>query len=402
MRSTHNRQRKQETHLKITKIETLRLNDIGGFAWVQIHTDTGLIGLGETPNFPHSVATFIDEVLAPKLLGENPLDIERHWQAMFKASRTSANRGVNICSISALDMALWDLYGQAVKQPLYQVLGGRFRDEIRVYNTCAGGSAEGGEEWDDFAAQWKRPGELAESLLAEGITAMKIWPFDRYVQKSNGQFISAQDLEAGTRPFREIREAVGNKMDIALELHNNWNLPAAIQISRAVEEYSPMWFEDCITMNNLDALRELKRSTNVPVCASETLSTRWSFREMFEKNATDIVMIDIGWVGGLSEARKIGYAAETYALPFAPHDCVGPVILAASVHLDMHLPNAVIQETVRNFMRTWYLDLVDTLPVVQNGHITASETPGLGMSLRPEVFTRPDAQLTVSKLDGAS
>ena len=189
-------------------------------------------------------------------------------------------------------------------------------------------------------------------------------------------------------------------MDIALELHNNWNLPAAIQISRAVEEYSPMWFEDCITMNNVDALRELKRSTNVPVCASETLSTRWSFREMFEKNATDIVMIDIGWVGGLSEARKIGYAAETYALPFAPHDCVGPVILMASVHLDMHLPNAVIQETVRNFMRTWYLDLVDTLPVVQNGHISAPETPGLGMSLRPEVFTRPDAQLTVSKLAG--
>ena len=99
--------------MKITKIETLRLDDIGGFAWVQVHTDTGLIGLGETPNFPHSVATFIDEVLAPKLLGENPLDIERHWQAMFKASRTSANRGVNICSISALDMALWDLYGQA-------------------------------------------------------------------------------------------------------------------------------------------------------------------------------------------------------------------------------------------------------------------------------------------------
>jgi len=131
---------------------------------------------------------------------------------------------------------------------------------------------------------------------------------------------------------------------------------------------------------------------------------------MFEKQATDIVMIDIGWVGGLSEARKIGYAAETYSLPYAPHDCVGPVILTASTHLDMHLPNAVIQETVRNFMRTWYLDLdldldldlVDTLPVVKDGHISAPETPGLGISFRPEVFTRPDAQLTVSKLVGAS
>ncbi|NQW16115.1 MAG: mandelate racemase/muconate lactonizing enzyme family protein [Chloroflexi bacterium] len=389
--------------MKITKIETLRLGDIPGFSWVQIHTDTGLIGLGETPNFPHSVATFVDEVLAPVLLGENPLDIERLWQGMFKASRTSANRGVNICSISAADMALWDIYGQAVGQPLYQVLGGRFRDSIRVYNTCAGGSAEGdGGLWDDYSAQWKRPAELAESLLAEGITAMKIWPFDRYVEKTNGQFISAQDLEAGTRPFREIREAVGNKMDIALELHNHWNLPAAIQIARAVEPYSPMWFEDCITMNNIDALRELKLSTTVPVCASETLSTRWSFREVLEKHATDIVMVDIGWVGGLSEARKIGYAAETYMLPFAPHDCVGPAILMASVHLDMHLPNAVIQETVRSFMRTWYLELTDTLPIVKDGHVSAPSTPGLGMALRPEVFTRPDAKLTVSKLAGTS
>ena len=340
--------------MKITKIETLRLDDIPGFSWIQVHTDAGLVGLGETPNYPRSVATFVDEALAPVLLGEDPLDIERHWQTMYKVSRTTANRGVNICALSAIDIALWDIFGQAVGQPLYQVLGGRFRDSIRVYNTCAGPWHDGpATEWDDWKAQWERPGELAESLLAEGVTAMKIWPFDRYVDKTNGQFISAQDLESATRPFREIREAVGNRMDIALELHNQWNLPAAIQIARAVEPYSPMWFEDCIVMNNIDALRELKRSTTVPVCASETLSTRWAFREVFEKQATDIVMIDIGWVGGLSEARKIGYAAETYMLPFAPHDCVGPVILMASVHLDMHLPNAVIQETVRAFMRTW-------------------------------------------------
>ena len=119
---------------------------------------------------------------------------------------------------------------------------------------------------------------------------------------------------------------------------------------------------------------------------------------MLEKHATDIVMIDVTWVGGLSEARKIGYAAETYGLPFAPHDASGPVTLMASTHLDMHLPNAVIQETVRAFMRTWYADVVDVLPEIKDGHITAPDTPGLGMKLLPEVVERPDAEVVATSL----
>jgi len=389
--------------LKITKIETLVLDDIGPYAWVQLHTDTGLVGLGETTFHPHSVAAFVKEALAPELLGEDPLDIERHWQTMYTMSRMTSNRGVNMCALSAVDMALWDIFGQAVGQPLYQVLGGRFRESIRIYNTCAGSRpGQPAGQWDDLAAQWERPGELAESLLSEGVTAMKVWPFDRYAGKTNGQFIGAQDLEAATRPFHEIREAVGDQMDIALELHNRWNLPAAIQIARAVEPYSPMWFEDCMVMDNVEALLELKRSTTVPVCVSETLSTRWGFREVLEKLATDIVMIDIGWVGGLSEARKIGYAAETYKLPYAPHDCTGPVTLMASVHLCMHLPNAVIQETVRAFLRTWYGEIADPLPEIRDGHISAPRSPGLGMKLRPEVFSRADARVTVSDLVSTS
>ncbi len=390
--------------MKITKIETINLKEIRPVTWVQVHTDEGIVGLGEVwMRGTGPVAAYIAEVLAPELLGKDPLDIERHWQQMFYVGRATGARGVNILAMSAVDIALWDINAQAAGVPLYQALGGKFRDSIRIYNTCFDpviphSGAHDDSDLYDLKAQWDDPGALAESLLAEGVTAMKIWPFDRYADKSNGQFIGAEDLEAAVRPFREIREAVGNKMDIALELHNRWNLPASVQIAKAVEPYNPMWIEDCMVMNNIDSLRELKTSTTVPVCASETLSTRWGFREMLEKHATDIVMIDVTWVGGLSEARKIGYAAETYGLPFAPHDATGPVTLMASTHLDMHLPNAVIQETVRAFMRTWYGEVVDVLPEIEDGHIRPPDTPGLGTRLLSGVRERPDAEVIATAL----
>ncbi|HJM52463.1 MAG TPA: mandelate racemase/muconate lactonizing enzyme family protein [Dehalococcoidia bacterium] len=390
--------------MKITKIETIILKDIWPVTWVQIHTDDSIVGLGEVwVNGTGSVATYVAEVLAPELLGKDPRDIERHWARMYYVGRSTGNRGVNMLAMSAVDIALWDIYAQSAGVPLYQVLGGKFRERIRVYNTCfdpimphSGSNDDSGLY--DLKAQWEDPGALAESLLADGVTAMKIWPFDRYADKSNGQFIGTEDLEAATRPFREIREAVGNRIDIALELHNRWNLPASKQIARSVEPYNAMWIEDAMPLNNIDSLKELKDSTTVPVCASETISTRWGFRDVFEKHATDIVMIDVTWVGGLSEARKIGYAAETYGLPFAPHDASGPVTLMASTHLDMHLPNAVVQETVRAFMRTWYADVVDVLPVIEDGHISAPDTPGLGMKLLPGVMDRPDADVTATTL----
>jgi L-alanine-DL-glutamate epimerase-like enolase superfamily enzyme len=242
-----------------------------------------------------------------------------------------------------------------------------------------------------------RADELAESLLSEGYQAMKIWPFDQFGPATHGQQISAEEIARGCEPFEKIRKAVGNKIEIALEMHSVWGLPAAQRIARAVEQYDPFWFEDPVRMDNLDALLQFRQSTRISTTASETMSTRWQFREAFEKGALSVVMFDIGWVGGLSEARKIANMAEAYHLPIAPHDCVGPITLMASVHLDYAVPNVFIQEVVRAYLQGVYPNLVTNLPTVANGEIRPPESPGLGTSLLPDLRSRPDATVRISR-----
>ena len=153
------------------------------------------------------------------------------------------------------------------------------------------------------------------SLLDQGITGMKIWPFDPYAEASNGHYISVPDLDRALEPFRKIRDAVGNKMDIMVEFHSLWDLPMARKICHALEEFNPFWFEDPLKADNIDTLAELARTTRVPIAACETLATRWSFREVLERNAAGIVMADLSWTGGISEARKIANLAEIYQRP---------------------------------------------------------------------------------------
>jgi L-alanine-DL-glutamate epimerase-like enolase superfamily enzyme len=397
--------------MKITRIDTLTLAEFPTLLFVQIHTDAGLIGLGETLYGPDEVAAFIHSQAAPYLLGKDPLEIERHWTEIFRIGRSLLTRCAEIRALSALDIALWDIFGQATGLPIYQLLGGKVRDRIQVYNTCAGfrygpsatrkleyGQVQASDEgrYEDFDAFMHRADELAHSLYDEGYRAMKIWPFDQFVAKTNGQYISLEDLEIGLEPFRKIRRALGDKMEIMVEMHSLWNLPSAIRIAKALEDLRPMWYEDPLRMDNLDALSQFKAATPIPTCASETVATRWAYRDMLERHAVSIVMLDIAWVGGISEARKIANLAEAHHLPFAPHDCTGPVTLMASVHLCMHGPNALIQETVRAFNHGWYPRLVTALPHIEAGYVHAPTGPGLGLALLPEVFTRSDLHLRSS------
>ena len=243
------------------------------------------------------------------------------------------------------------------------------------------------------------PTNSPEDLLAEGIDAMKIWPFDAPAERTDGAYISAQDLKAALLPFDKIRKRVGDRIDVMVEFHSLWQLLPAMQIAKALAPYGTFWHEDPIKMDALGSLKRYAEVSPAPICASETLATRWGFRDLLETGVAGIVMLDVAWCGGLSEARKIAAMAEAWHLPVAPHDCTGPVVLAASTHLSLNAPNALVQESVRAYYRTWYRDLVTEVPPVENGFITVPSGPGLGLELMPDIDKRFTATIRVSKPD---
>ncbi len=352
----------------------------------------------------------------PYLLGKDPLRIEQHWHGLNGFVGFNST-GVEMRARSAIDVALWDILGQVCRQPLYQLLGEIVRDRVPVYNTCAGygyvrksleryiekNSAPGSlavesvGPYEDLEAFTHRAGELAQSLLAEGIRGMKIWPFDPYAEKSGGHSLSTQDLNAALKPFEKIRGAVGDQIEIMVELHSMWDLPTAIKIARALEPYAPAWYEDPIKMDDLGALAKFSETTRVPTAASETLATRWSFRDLLERRATGMIIYDPTWVGGISEGKKIAAMAEAYQLPATPHDCVGPVSFAVAVHLSVSTPNTPVQEFVRAFYTSWYRELVTELPKVSDGFVEPLTAPGVGTQLLPELLARPDVHRRSSR-----
>lgn len=399
--------------MKITHVETIRLGEFPNIIWVRLHTDDGLVGLGETFMGAQAVEAYVHEWVAPKLLGKDPLAIEARNRDItgYLGWRGS---GVETRGNSAVDIALWDIFGKAAGMPLYTALGGASRERIRVYNTCAGyqyirsAASQTSSNWgvgatqgpyEDLQGFLHRADELALSLLEEGITAMKIWPFDLAAEASDGQYISPEQLNTALEPFRKIRRAVGDRMDIMVEFHSLWRLPMARRIARALREFNTFWHEDAIRMDSLDLLKAYAEDCQALVCASETLSYKWGFKDYLQTGVAGVAMLDLSWCGGLSEARKIAAMADAWQLPVAPHDCTGPVVWAASTHLSLHAPNALVQESVRAFYSGWYRELVTELPQVQEGMISLNGKPGLGLELLPDLPQRKDAMVKVSKGD---
>lgn len=388
--------------MKITGIETVRLEAFPNLLWVKVHTNEGVSGLGETFMLAATVETYIHEAIAPKMLGRDPLAIDRIAKDLTPYVGFGST-GAEMRGNSAFDIALWDVFGKVTDQPIAQLLGGFSRPNIRTYNTCAGGnyirSANGqrSDNWgigetnapyEDLDAFLHRADELAEELLDEGIKAMKIWPFDIAAERNDGQFITTEELNSALEPFEKIRRAVGDRIDIMVEFHSLWQLTPAITIAKALAPYNTFWHEDPIRMDSLGDLRRYADASDAPVCASETLGTRYAFRDLLQTGAAGIIMLDIGWCGGLSEARKIASMAEAWHLPIAPHDCTGPVALAVSTHLSLNAPNAMIQESVRAHYHTWYRDLVTAIPEVNDGMITVPPGAGLGLELAPDLADR--------------
>ncbi|MGA0250429.1 MAG: mandelate racemase/muconate lactonizing enzyme family protein, partial [bacterium] len=375
--------------MKITALETIRNAEFPNLLWLHVHTDEGLSGLGETFFGAQAVEAYLHESVAPQLLGQDPSRID-HIARKLYGYLGFRGSGVETRGNSAIDIALWDLWGKRTAQPVYQLLGGLTREQVRVYNTCAGyryvrqrpvqttdNWGLDGEEgpYEDLDAFLNRADELALSLLQQGIQAMKIWPFDHAAENNGGLHISSAELRRALEPFEKIRKAVGDKMDIMVEFHSLWNLPTACRIAEAVKPFQPYWMEDPVKMDSLSVVGEYRQRTGLPVTASETLSYRTGYKDLLEAKAVDIVMPDLSWCGGISEAKKIATMAEAHQLPVAPHDCTGPVVLMASSHLSLNAPNALLQETVRAFYTGWYKEIVTTLPIIEEGYLRLEPNP---------------------------
>lgn len=402
---------------RITKVRTIRLKQFPNSIWVEIETDEHLKGLGESWRGAASVETVIHKEIAPWLLGQDSRRIEFISRTLLTPYVGFHSASAEVRAASAIDIALWDICGKRHQAPIHEALGGAFRSSVPVYNTCSGYSFNAAASaynsgatrrlitaademrgpYDDQIAFTRDAGQLAQSLLAEGYQCMKIWPFDPFAVKTQGSWISDEDLDAGLEPFRKIRAAVGSRIGILCELHSLWSLPAAARICQALEPFSVLWAEDPLCkMDDIQQLKDLRARTRTPICGSETLAGTVTFRQMFACGAVDYAMVDLGWCGGLSEGRKIAALAESYNIPIAPHDCTGPVSLWAGLHLALHAPMGLFQEVVRANLASWYQEVATCLPTIKNGAALLPQAPGLGMELRPEVIKRADAIVTES------
>lgn len=379
--------------VQITAVETILDPEHPILTWVLLHTDCGLIGFGETFQSPRAVAELVHETLAQLLLGQNPTEIELLWHEMFKAVHYAGYAGAEMRAISAVDIALWDILGKLTNQPIYVLLGGACRSSVPVYNTCLGRAP-----FHDEVRFLEDPAALARELLSDGIRAMKIWPFDKLAQNSRGQAIMPVELEFGVSRFRAIREAVGDQIEVALEGHCCWNLPSAIRIAQAVEPYRPMWLEELMMPDTPAATRLLRNSTCTPLVTSERLFTRFGFQPVLDAGAADIVMLDIAWSGGFTEARKIAALAAGHQLPVAPHNPVGPISHFVAAHFSASVTNLFMMESVRAHYRTFFDSMLTFNLVPVDGHCPLPVGPGLGTELSDKFLSRSDITRRVTYL----
>ena len=379
--------------MKITTVESFVHPEFPNIIYVKIGTDAGVYGIGESYYFGRTVATFIDEFIAPTLIGLDPANIE-NISRKLTTYVGALSSGVEMRAKSAVDIALWDIKGKVEGKPIYQLLGGSSK-EIPIYNTCAGrgymrksdqdssawGISADNDQYEDLQAFLSDAGALAKTLLAEGIGGMKIWPFDIYAEKNDGADISEEDLKKGLVPLQKVRDAVGGKISLKLELHALWSPLAAKKIFEATKDLNLTWIEDPIYPDSLDDYAILRSKGYAPIAHGETVSSMTRVNTLLKNDYIDVLTLDLGWCGGFTQGIKFTEATKKYGKSIAPHDCSGPIGLIAGTHLSTASENAVVQETSRASLRTWYPMIVSNLPTITNGKISLGKESGLGTDL---------------------
>ena len=340
--------------------------------FLRLETSDGIVGWGEpvVEGRARTVRAAVEELLDSYLLGKDPAPIEDHWQAMY---RGGFYRGgpVLMSAIAGIDQALWDIKGKRLESPVYELLGGRARDRVRVYSWI------GGDEPADVA-------EEAARKVEQGFTAVKMnaTPMLERVDDPASVAAAADRLE-------QVREAVGDDVDVGVDFHGRATKTMAKRLAVALEPYDPLFIEEPVLPEQNDALPEVARHTAVPIATGERMFSRWDYKGLFEQGVVDVIQPDLSHAGGISEVRKIATMAEAYDVSVAPHCPLGPIALASSIQVDACTPNVLIQEQSLGIHYNRTSDVLDYLvdPTVfayDDGFAAIPEAPGLGIEIDEE------------------
>jgi galactonate dehydratase len=367
--------------MKITDVRTAEVRGHGYSTYVRVYTDEGLVGNGECIHGTEGCPAIVHG-LKRHLLGEDPLDADALFEKMRRARLfDGAMAGATVTAMSGIEIALWDLAGKALGVPVYRLLGGKFRDRIRLYCDCGRGKDSSPEAY----------AERAREMVARGFTALKFDVDQRDSVHRNDPWnwhASPAEIDWMVERVAAVREAVGPDVDLAVDMHGRYDTASGIAVARAMAPFRLLWLEEPVPPENVAAMREVKRCSPVPICAGENLYLRWGFRDLLEQQAVDVIMPDIPKCGGLSECRKIANMAEVYYVPLAPHNVCGPLGTMASAHVCASIPNFLILEWHWCDYEGWDELATGDQPVIQDGHVGLTDTPGIGLEVNEEALRR--------------
>ncbi|PSP85657.1 enolase [Halobacteriales archaeon QS_1_68_17] len=380
--------------VEITDVQTTMVD--GNFPWtlVRIYTDAGVVGTGEA-YWGAGVPELISR-MTPFVVGENPLDVDRLYEHLVqKMSGEGSIGGVTVTAIAGIEVALHDLAGKILEVPAYQLLGGKYRDRVRVYCDCHAGESTDprspteppeGEEQLDHPESAVAAAREAERVIEElGYDALKFdldVPSGHQKDRAN-RHLRDPEIDHKAAIVEAVTEAVGDRADVAFDCHWTFSAGSAKRLAEAIEPYDVWWLEDPVPPENHDVQRTVTQSTTTPITAGENVYRKHGHRRLLEEQAVDIVAPDMPKVGGMRETRKIAELADTYYVPVAMHNVSSPVATMASAHVGTSIPNALAVE-FHSYELPWWGDLVEE-PVIDEGYIEIPERPGLGVTLDPDV-----------------
>ena len=359
--------------MKITHIGSVLMERPHPWVFVKIRTDEGIVGIGEAYHGAGVHQIIADERFQSLLIGEDPRNVAQLFHRMMRWKASYA--GVIMKAISGVESALWDIVGQQAGIPIWQLLGGKFRDEIRMYNDCHAGAEETPEA---YAAK-------AKEAEAHGFTAIKfdIDPLPSRRDLHNG-CISARDHAHYVEIVSAIREALDPNTDLAIDAHWYYAPVDIIKVAQAFEALNLLWLEDPCPPENVEAMTKITASTSTPICTGENIYTRHGFRDLVQKQGADIISPDLAKAGGLLEGRRIADLADLYYIPVAPHNIGSPIETMGTCHVMATIPNFLVLEFHHLDEPLWNA-LIHEPPLIENGYIRVPDTPGLGVTLNEEV-----------------